>query len=60
MAEPVINGRRGLWFCEGSMPQCKGMPGPGSRSGWVGEQEEGGADRQFSERKPGKATTFEI
>jgi hypothetical protein len=23
------------------MPQCGGMPGPGSRSGWVGEQEEG-------------------
>ena len=22
----------------GSMPQCKGMPGQGSRSGWVGEQ----------------------
>jgi hypothetical protein len=23
---------------EGSMPQCRGMPGPGSRGGWVGEQ----------------------
>jgi hypothetical protein len=20
------------------LPQCRGMPGPGSRSGWVGEQ----------------------
>jgi hypothetical protein len=26
------------WSCEVSMPQCRGMPGPGSRSGWVGEQ----------------------
>jgi hypothetical protein len=24
------------------MPQYRGMPGPGSRSGWVGEQGEGG------------------
>jgi hypothetical protein len=42
-----INGRRGPWSCEGSMPQCKGMPGPGSRSGWVGEQGEGAWDRGF-------------
>jgi hypothetical protein len=26
------------WSCEGSMYQCRGMPGLGSRSGWVGEQ----------------------
>jgi hypothetical protein len=26
--------------CEGSMPQCRGMPRPESRSGWVGEQGE--------------------
>jgi hypothetical protein len=24
--------------CEGSMPQCRGTPGQGSRRGWVGEQ----------------------
>jgi hypothetical protein len=36
-----INGRRGPWFCEGSMPQCRGMPGQEIRSVWVGEQEEG-------------------
>ena len=24
------------------MPQCRGMPGPESRSGWVDEQGEGG------------------
>jgi hypothetical protein len=22
-----INGRSGPWSCEGSMPQCRGMPG---------------------------------
>ena len=22
-----INGRGGLWFCEGLMPQCRGMVG---------------------------------
>ena len=27
-----------------AMPQCRGIPGPGSRSGWVGEQGEGGGD----------------
>ena len=32
-------GRSPLSF-EGSMPQCGGMPGSGSRSRWVGEQEE--------------------
>jgi hypothetical protein len=26
------------------MPQCGGMLGPGSGSGWVGEQGEGGGD----------------
>jgi hypothetical protein len=31
------------------------MPGPGSRSGWVGEQREG-----LSEGKPGKRITFEM
>jgi hypothetical protein len=34
------------------MPQCKGMPGPGSGSGWVGERgggegiREGGSQRE--------------
>jgi hypothetical protein len=36
------------------------MPGPGSRSGRVGEQGEGGGDRVFSEGKLGKGITFEI
>jgi hypothetical protein len=42
------------------MPQYRGMPGPGSRSGWVGEQGEGGGDRGFSEGKLGKGITFEM
>ena len=50
----VINGRRVPWSCEGSMPQCRVMPGPRSGSGWVGEQGEGREDRGFSEGKPGK------
>jgi hypothetical protein len=49
---------------EGSMPQCREMPGQGSRSGWVG----GGAptsnqvvlDKRYPEGKPGKAITFEM
>jgi hypothetical protein len=47
-----INGRRDPgWSCEGSMPQGKGMPGPGSRNGWVGEQGRGekGEGRGFLE-----------
>jgi hypothetical protein len=56
----LVNGRKGPWSCEGSMPQCRGMPGPGSRCEWVGEQAVGGRDRGFSEGKPRKRTTFEI
>jgi hypothetical protein len=36
------------------------MPGPGSRSGWVGEQEEEGGDSGFLEGKPGKGIIFEM
>ena len=28
-------------------PSIRGMPGPGSRSGWAGEQGEGGRDSVF-------------
>jgi hypothetical protein len=42
------------------MPQYRGMPGPGSRSRWVGEQGEWGEDRGFSEGKTGKGMTFEM
>jgi hypothetical protein len=43
------------------MPQCREMPGPGSRCEWVGEQwEVGGRGWEFSEGKPGKGTTFEM
>jgi hypothetical protein len=37
-AQSAINGRWGPWPCEDSMLQYRGMPGPGSGSGWVGEQ----------------------
>jgi hypothetical protein len=37
--------------------QYRGMPGPGSRSGWVEDQGEGGGYRGFSKRKLG---TFEM
>jgi hypothetical protein len=56
----VINGRRGPWSYEASMPQCRGMPGPGSRSGWVGKQRDGGGDREFSEGEPGNGIKFEM
>jgi hypothetical protein len=42
------------------MPQYRGMPGPESRSGWVGVQGEGGEDRGSSEEKLGKGITFEM
>jgi hypothetical protein len=42
------------------MPQCRGMLGPGSSSGSVGEQGKGRGDRAFSEGKPGKGITFEM
>ena len=56
----AISGRKGPWPCEGSMPQCRGMPGPGRGSGWVGEQEPGIENRGFSEGKLGKGITFEM
>jgi hypothetical protein len=43
----VINGRRGPWSCQGSMPQYRGVPGLGSRSRWIGEQGEGEGSRGF-------------
>ena len=36
-----INERRGPWTCECSLPQIRGMPGQGSRSVCIGEQQEG-------------------
>ena len=40
-------GGEAFFSSEGSMPQCGGMPGLGSGSGWVGEQGEGEEDRGF-------------
>jgi hypothetical protein len=41
------------------MPQYRGIPGLGSRSGRVGEQGEWRGDRGFLERKLGKGIAFE-
>jgi hypothetical protein len=41
------------------MPQYRGMSGPGSRNGWVGEQGRRGY-RGLSERKLGKGIAFEM
>jgi hypothetical protein len=62
MALLDINGRRGSWFCEGLMTQCRVMPGQGSGSEWVGEQGKGdgiGGIGGFL-GKPGKGITFEM
>ena len=34
-------------YCEDHMSQYRGMPGPGSGSGWVGEQGRGGGIEAF-------------
>ena len=31
----------GPWYCEDHMTQYRGMPGPGSRSRWIWEQDGG-------------------
>ena len=47
------------WGKEPSQDQGhRGMPGPGSRRGWVGEQGKGGENRGCSEGKLGKGITF--
>ena len=45
MTQSDVNGRRGPLSCEGSMPQCGGMPGPESGIEYVGEQGEGVGER---------------
>jgi hypothetical protein len=60
MALLVINGRRGPWSFEGSMPQYRGNARTRNGSGWVGEQGEEGGGRGFSEGKLGKGITFEM
>jgi hypothetical protein len=50
-------GGEALGLVKSPMPQCRGMPGQGSWSGWVGDQGGGGWDRGFSE---GKGITSEM
>jgi hypothetical protein len=42
------------------MCHCRGIPGPGSRSGSVVEQGDWGGDRGFLVGKPEMGITFEI
>jgi len=42
------------------MPLYRGMPEPGKWRGWVDEQGKVGGNRDFSEGKLGKGTTFEM
>ena len=53
-----INERRGPWSYEGSMSQCRGMPGQGSKSGWVSEQGERGEDRSIFRGEMRKGDTI--
>jgi hypothetical protein len=55
-----MNGRRGPWFCEGSMSQYREIPGLGSGSVWVGEQGEVGGNTGFLDGNLGKGKTFEM
>jgi len=41
-----INGRRGPWSCEGSVPQCRKMPERGGLRDWV--------DREHPHRSRGR------
>jgi hypothetical protein len=49
MAKSVINGMRGPWSCEGSMPQYRGMPGPRMGVGVLGSRgrRDGGGGGDF-------------
>jgi hypothetical protein len=42
-----INGRKGPWSCEGSMPQYRGMPGPGTGVGGLGSRGRGVEEGDF-------------
>jgi hypothetical protein len=42
--DALVNGRRGPWSCEDSMPQYRGIPGPGMVVGGLGAG--GGGGRQ--------------
>jgi hypothetical protein len=53
----VINGRRGPRSFEGSIPQYKGMLGPGMGVCVLGSR---GSERGFSEGILGKGITFEM
>jgi hypothetical protein len=53
-------GREVLGPVKAICPSVRGMPEPGSRSGWVGEQGQRRGDKKFSEEKPEKRIIFEM
>ena len=54
-------GRRGPWSWKGSMQQCRGLSGQGSRRELTGELWEGKGLMGLSGRgKPGKRKSFEM
>jgi hypothetical protein len=55
-----INEKRGLWSCEGSTPQCRGIPGHWSGIRWVSNQGEGEWHGGGSEGKWRKRIKFEM
>jgi hypothetical protein len=42
------------------MSRYRGMPGPGSQTGWVGETGKEDSGRGFLEGKAGKGITFKM
>jgi hypothetical protein len=61
MALLVINGRRGPWFCEDLIPQCREVGvGEGKWGSTLIEAGGGEWDRGFPEKIPGKGITFEM
>ena len=55
---PCWTSMGGPWSFEVLMSKCRGMPGPGSRSGWVGEQGEREWDRGFLEEETRKGNNI--
>jgi hypothetical protein len=59
-----INGRRDPWYCEGLMPQCRGMRGWGEGSAWMWGQHPHRSRRKgiglWLGGQLGKGITFEM
>ena len=60
MALLDINGRRGPQSWEGSMPQCRRIPGRGGGSGWMVEHTHRSREREDGIGDFGQGITFEM